>query len=238
MSAPNNIGGELLLYPIEKRTTIATNQKKQIEFLDVPSVHAERVYEFYCSGLCDGPRSRSVVSVLKFRTSGTGGLGAAMPAGVARIYMRDSAGKARFVGESKVEHTAKGEDVMIATGFAFDVKAAAIKMKRERISTEEWVSSGKYRIYKRGDEDSSTTFVAETKKEFWRTEMRFRVTNARYQPVTVEIKQNGLEGLTEETRILAESISGTQYGIDERRWKVEVPARGMATLDVTYLTTF
>jgi hypothetical protein len=232
------LGGDLLLYPLEGRTTVATNQKKQIGFLDISAVQAERVYEFYCRWACETAEPVSAISVLKFNTGKDGGLGSALPAGIARIYMRDSTGKARFVGESKIDHVAKGQDVSLATSFAFDVKVRPTIEKRERVSSDEWISSTRYRIFDADKDTPATITIAEKNKEYWRTQMRFTVTNARSQPVSVDLRQFGLRGWDEQTRILSETVEGRPNGSDERTWRVKVPANGRTDLVVTYLSAF
>ena len=233
-----SLGGDLLLYPLEGRTTVATNQKKQIGFLDISAVQAERIYEFYCRWICETAEPVSAISVIKFNTGKDGGLGAALPAGVARMYMRDSLGKARFVGESKIDHVAKGQDVNLATSFAFDVKVKPTIERRERISSDEWISSTRYRIYGTDKDAATSTAVVEKNKEYWRTQMRFTVTNARSQPVSVNLRQFGLRGWNEKTRILSETVEGKQNGSDERTWLVKVPANGSTDMVVTYLSAF
>ena len=50
-------------------------------------------------------------------------LGMPLPKGVVRVYKRDSAGNAQFVGEDAIEHTPKNETVRLKLGNAFDVTA-------------------------------------------------------------------------------------------------------------------
>ena len=229
--------GDLYLYPIEGRTTIATNQKKQVSFLDVSGVTARRGYRFECGWTCRTEEAISAVSLLKFNTGKKGGLGNALPAGIVRVYMRDAAGKARFVGESRIDHIPAGSDVDMATGYAFDVKVFPITEKRERVTSDEWVKTTQYRIYKAGGEEILDVNQLK-QREFWRTTLRYSVTNARSQPVTVEVRQNNLQGWSQGTRVTEESIPGEQKGVDTRIWQVPVPANGKTDLVVTYLTTY
>jgi hypothetical protein len=46
-----------------------------------------------------------------------------MPKGVVRVYKKDSAGNAQFVGEDSIDHTPKNEKVRLKLGDAFDVTA-------------------------------------------------------------------------------------------------------------------
>lgn len=50
-----------------------------------------------------------------------------IPAGVARIYQPDSAGRLQLVGEASVTHTPAGQDLELTAGTAFDVTARRIQ---------------------------------------------------------------------------------------------------------------
>lgn len=149
--------------------------------------------------------------------------------------MRDPSGKARFVGESRIDHIPSGSDVDMVTSLAFYVKVHPILDKRDRITNDEWEASAKYRIVSDG---GISTVTVSTQRQYWRTSMRYIVTNARPQPAKVAVRQDGLQGWGEGTRVSEESIKGVQDGANRRIWEVEVPAKGKTELTVTYLTSF
>jgi hypothetical protein len=120
--------------------------------------------------------------------------------------MKDKRGNAQFVGENQIGHTPMGSDVAITTGQAFDVKIQPVVEKRERMS---------------GDR--------------WRTTMRYSLSNARPQPVTVDLVQAGLWG---DVRIVDESRKSTRRSADETMWRVTVPANGEATVTATFDTRY
>lgn len=227
--------GDLYLYPIAARTTVASNQKKQVSFLDASGVAARRLYRFDCDWLCEADEAQAVTSILNFGTGSKGGLGRALPAGIVRVYMRDASGKTRFVGENRIEHTTAGSDVELPTALAFDVKLRPMVVKRERITADEWQAAAKFRIVENG---AVQTVTVQRPREYYRTQMKFIVTNARPQAVAVALRQTGLQGWREATRITDESIKGAQTVSDVREWQVPVPAKGTAELNVTYLTAF
>ena len=68
--------------------------------------------------------------------------------------------------------------------------------------------------------------------------MKYVVTNAKPEPVTVDVVQGGLGQWWwwRDVRVPAESIKGVQDSVDERRWEVPVPANGKVELTVTFLT--
>lgn len=227
--------GDLYLYPIEGRTDVAVSQKKQISFLDTSGVAAKRAYRYRCSWICSTDQPQSAESVIDFSTGKKGGLGNALPAGIVRVYMRDTGGKARFVGESKIDHTPAGSDVKMVTGFAFDVKVQPIVDKRETITDAKWKETAQYRVVSNAGEELITVSQQRT---FYQTKMRYVVTNARNAPVVVEVIQDGLNGFARGTRVTEESVAGVQRDAYTRVWQVPVPANGKTELTATILTDF
>ena len=57
----------------------------------------------------------------QFKNEERAGLGMPMPAGVVRVYQADSKGGTQFVGEDRIDHTPKDEELNLKIGNAFDV---------------------------------------------------------------------------------------------------------------------
>jgi len=208
-TAPREQLGDFYVYPLKERTTIANAQQKQVGFLDVAGVPAGKAY-FYRNGWLDtSDEAKSADTVLRFSSSREGGLGDALPAGTVRVYMRDARGQPQFIGESNIGHTPMGSRLALKTGEAFDVKVQPTVVKRERVGSNRW-----------------------------RTTMQYKLTNARAQPVTVELAQAGLDSWWDDTRIESESIKSDRTNSDEALWKVPVPANGEAVVDAVFLTRF
>ncbi len=208
-SAPRERLGDFYLYPLAERTTIANAQTKQVSFLDVAGAPGRKAYEFRNPWLNTLNEAQSVDTVLKFSTSRDQGLGDALPAGTVRVYMRDARGNAQFVGESMIGHTPMGSDLGLKTGEAFDVKVQPVVEKRERLGSDRW-----------------------------RTSMRYTLTNARPEAVTVELAQSGLDSYWDDTRIISESQKSERRSSDEALWRVQVPANGTATVTAVFDTRF
>jgi hypothetical protein len=232
-SAAREQVGDFYLYPIAGRTTIANAQTKQVSFLDVAGAAASKSYEFRNAWMGTTDSAQSASTILKFTSSRSGGLGDALPAGIVRVYMRDARGQAQFVGESPIPHTPMGSSLGLKTGEAFDVKVRPFVDKREKITPDEWEQSARFRITENG---RVTTTVVETQKEYWRTTMRYVLTNARSQPVTVDLIQAGLDVYWRDTRVTSESLPGRQLGLSERLWQVAVPANGETVVTVVFET--
>jgi hypothetical protein len=201
--------GDFYLYPLAERTTIANRQTKQVSFLDVTGAPGRKAYEFRNPWLGTAEEARSADTVLKFSTARDQGLGDALPAGIVRVYMKDARGNAQFIGESAIGHTPMGSELGLKTGEAFDVKVQPVVERRERISDSRWKSS-----------------------------MRYTLTNARPEPVTVELIQSGLDSYWDDTRITAESMKSERRSSNEAVWRVPVPANGTATVTATFDTRF
>ena len=229
--------GDYYLYPLAQRTTIANAQTKQVSFLDVQGAAASKAYEFRVSWMNSMSEPQSADTVLKFSNSTAGGLGDQLPAGIVRVYIKDSRGAPQFIGENAINHTPMGSDVAIRTGSAFDVKVKAVMTKREKITSEEWERSYRYRIVSGADQ--VRTVEVQTQPTYWRTTMVYTLTNARPNPVTVDLVQAGLnQGYWPETRAVSETVPGQQISNEDRRYTVTVPANGKTEVTAVFDTRF
>jgi hypothetical protein len=201
-TAPRERLGDFYLYPLPERTTILDKQTKQVSFLDVHDTPATRAYEFRNGWLSTSDQPLSANTVLRFSSAREQGLGDALPAGTVRVYQRDARGNPQFVGEHRIGHTPMGSSIGLATGQAFDVKVRPVVEERTRLGDNRW-----------------------------RTRMRYALTNAGPQPITVDVIQSGLWG---DTRITQESLKSERRSADDARWRVPVPANGEASVTATF----
>ena len=227
--------GDYYLYPITARTTVANAQQKQVSFLDVAGAPASKGYYFRNDWLGRSDEAQSFATVLNLSTARGSGVGDALPAGTVRVYMRDVRGQPQFIGEKAIDHTPMGSTLSLRTGEAFDVKVQPTVQARDRITSDEWEKTGRWRITVNGKTDDVTY---ERQKEYWRTTMTYKVTNARPAPVKVEVVQAGLDNWWSDTRVPSESVKGTQRTLDERTWTLDVPANGETTLTVQFDTRY
>jgi len=230
--------GDFYLYPISGRTTIADNQTKQVSFLDVQGVPARKVYGRTVGWLSSDGQPVPVASQIAFKTSRDGGLGDALPAGTVRFYQRDKAGNAQFIGENGIGHTPMGSELTLSTGDAFDIYAQAEVESRQTITGAEWEKSARWRVIKDGQVVSQGE--AERPKTFYRTTMRYTLTNAKAAPVDVELVQGGLDRgwWANDLRVTSEDVPGEQLNLDKRKYVISVPANGKRVVRVTYETRY
>jgi len=106
---------EYHLYTLERPTTIASGQVKQVEMTSAADVGSKKEYVF------DGSSSSKVAVKLSFNNTQKSGLGIALPAGKVRVYKADSTGSLQFLGEDEIDHTPKDEAVSLSIGNAFDI---------------------------------------------------------------------------------------------------------------------
>lgn len=117
--------GDLHLYAVPGVIDLADQETKQIGLLSAPAVPAERRY-VSMGRVTPGVRSILPADThpqvrLSFKNAATSGLGIPLPAGMVRVYERDSEGQPRFTGEDRMVHTPDGGDVDLTLGKAFDV---------------------------------------------------------------------------------------------------------------------
>lgn len=107
---------EYYLYKLDTPATVADREIKQLTFFPSTTVSVEKVFEF------DPYMGTDVRVLLEFVNSEDAGLGRPLPAGKVRMYKEDSAKDLQFIGEDRIDHTPKDEDVALFLGNAFDVK--------------------------------------------------------------------------------------------------------------------
>lgn len=197
--------GDFYLYPMANRTTVANAQQKQVSFMDVKGAPARNTYEFNVGGFSNRDFA-SASSVLKFTTSQSGGLGDQLPAGAMRVYMQDQRGDPQFIGENRIEGTPLGSSMSIRTGEAFDVKVKSVVVERTRINSRRW-----------------------------KTTMRYDLTNARSNAITVDLGQSGLWG---DVRIINQTLEGSRVSADRMEWQVPIAANAAASVTVTFDTRY
>jgi hypothetical protein len=116
------------IYTVARPTTLAAGETKQLALLSAPGVSVKRDLvvrgdqQAYQMDVRSRPQStEAAVTELTFKNTSAAKLGTPLPSGVMRIYAADAQGAPQFVGESRVEHIAEGEDVTINGGRDYDV---------------------------------------------------------------------------------------------------------------------
>lgn len=202
---------EYHLYTLQRPTTIADKQTKQVALLGAQGVPVEKELllqgsNYYYRSSIGGVGQKLKVGVfVQFENRESSRLGLPMPKGVVRVYKRDSAGNAQFVGEDSIDHTPKNEKVRLKLGDAFDVTA----------------------------EKKQTDFRARG-GHMYESAYEIVLRNAKKEPVTVVVREPVPADWTmlEETQKHAKVASGTA------EWRLKVPAEGSTTLKYRVLVRY
>ncbi len=142
---------EYHLYSVERPTTILENQTKQVALLSAANVPVQRELVlqqansfWWYQGVHPEIQKGLKPSVFIQFENRNGDLGKPIPAGVMRVYQRDSKGNAQLIGEDALNHTAKNEKVSLRMGEAFDVTADRVQTDYKSLGARSAQSS--YRI--------------------------------------------------------------------------------------------
>jgi hypothetical protein len=136
---------EYHLYTLGRRTSVEDKETKQISLLQGSGVPVEKIFvvngqNFYYHNQQNpgSPLKDPVMVFYKFKNEEKAGLGMPLPAGNVRVYQKDSKGGVLFVGEDRIDHTPKDENVTVHIGNAFDVVAERKQTDYKRIDTHVW----------------------------------------------------------------------------------------------------
>jgi hypothetical protein len=130
------------LYTLGRKTTINNSETKQVSMLTGSGIPVRKRYVvdgqafYYRNARHPGsPIKDSVQVYYQFKNEERGGLGVPMPAGVVRVYQADAKGGTQFVGEDRVDHTPKDEELNLKIGNAFDVTCERNQIDFEKIAS-------------------------------------------------------------------------------------------------------
>jgi hypothetical protein len=121
---------EYHLYTLQRPTTVNNNETKQVSLLEAAGFDVQKEFvlngqRYYYTGYNNpGAAIKEKVGVfIQFRNSQLNKLGMPLPAGTIRLYKKDDKGGQQFIGENKIDHTPRDEDVRVKVGDAFDIVA-------------------------------------------------------------------------------------------------------------------
>jgi hypothetical protein len=150
------------LYTLGRKTTINNSETKQVSMLGATGFPVQKRYVvngqafYYRNAQNPGAPLKDVVQVFyQFKNEQPAGLGMPMPAGVIRVYQSDSKGGVQFVGEDRINHTAKDETLNLKIGNAFDVVCERKQTDFEKIAPN--VYEVEYEITLRNHKSSVVT---------------------------------------------------------------------------------
>nr|WP_225907135.1 DUF4139 domain-containing protein [Methyloradius palustris] len=199
---------EYHLYTLDRTTNLAENQTKQVTLLSASAVPVRKELllqgseYYYQSSYGDLGQKMKVGVFIQFDNKESSKLGMPLPKGILRVYKKDSAGNAQFVGEDSIDHTPKNETVRLKLGDSFDVTA-------DKKQTD----------FKRLPNPAKGNALYESAYEIV-------LKNAKKETVTVTVQ----EPIPADWKIIQESLPSKKITSNTNIWKVDVPAEGKAVL--------
>jgi len=199
---------EYHLYTLNRLTTLADNQTKQVTLLTAPAVPVKKEFllsgnnYYYRSSYGNIGQKMKVGVYVQFDNRKLAGLGVPLPKGVVRVYKKDRGGNAQFIGEDRIDHTPKNETVRLKLGDAFDVTA-----------------NRKQTHFRRRPVNGPHSYAFESAFEIV-------LKNAKKEPVTVTVR----EPVPGDWQMLASSHRHEKAASGTAQWQVKVPAGGEAKL--------
>jgi hypothetical protein len=199
---------EYHLYTLDRPTTIAENQTKQVALLSATNIPVRKELllrgadYYYQSSYGELGQKMKVGVFVEFDNKESARLGMPLPKGIIRVYKKDGAGNAQFVGEDSVDHTPKNEVVRLKLGEAFDVTA-------DKKQTD----------FKKLPNPSKGTTMFESAYEVV-------LKNAKKEAVTVTVQ----EPIPADWKILKSSHPHEKAASNTAVWRIDIPAEGKTTL--------
>src|SRR5256886_7512250 len=156
---------EYHMYTLQRPTTIRDNETKQVSLLEAAGFEVKKEFvlngqRYYYTGYNNpGAAIKEKVGVfVQFRNAQTNKLGMPLPAGTIRLYKKEDKGNHQFIGEDRIDHTPKDEDVRVKVGDAFDIVAER-KQTDYKVLASGHVYEYAYEIKIRNHKDEPVTVI-------------------------------------------------------------------------------
>ncbi len=207
---------EYHLYTLQRPTIISNNQTKQVSLLSATKVPVTKEFllkgqNYYYRGSYGQLGQKLKVGVfVEFENKEESNLGMPLPKGVVRVYKNDKSGNAQFVGEDRIDHTPKNEEIKLKLGDAFDVTA-----DKKQTNFKKATAIGKY------SQAHSASFEIVLK-------------NAKDEEVEVVVH----EPIPGDWKMQGESHAHEKVASGTAEWKIKVPAEGKTKLSYDVLVRY
>jgi hypothetical protein len=204
---------EYHMYTLQRPATLKDNETKQIEFASAERIPVKKIFTFNgfpqpFAGYNEwartnrdyGRRNATKINVtLAFTNSESNNIGMPLPKGTVRVYKEDSDKALEFVGEDRIDHTPKNEDIKIHLGDAFDLNG-------ERTQTDfkcgnDWCEES-FKIVLRNHKSEPVEIVSIEPMYRWSNwkitakSSDFKKTDSRTIEFTTKIPANGEQTIT------------------------------------------
>lgn len=213
---------EYHLYSLDRPTSIANNQRKQVSLLSASNIPVSKEYRLqgaqdrYYQIADNSPElgdKRKVDVFVEFANKEESQLGMPLPKGVIRVYKSDSQDRPLFVGEDRIDHTAKNDNIRLKLGSAFDL--SGIWKQKE------------YRLV----EGKLGPMLS---RDYYEARYEIELANAKKEDVVIKV----VEPIPGNWEILEESHKHEKPVAHLAQWQIPVPAEGKTTLTYKIRVSF
>jgi hypothetical protein len=137
MKAEEEALGDLKLYRVPERVTVAAKGLKQVAFLDEEAVEARLVYRSSCSPWDERDQAQAAAMLLVTVNDKAHGLGMALPMGGLTVFEPSAFGE-QLVAEDRIRDYAEGQDVELEMGASSQVFATC-EVTSEVADPKQWL---------------------------------------------------------------------------------------------------
>jgi hypothetical protein len=199
---------EYHLYSLPRETNLADKQTKQVSLLSAQSVPVTKqlllqgANYYYLQQYGEIGRKMKVGVFVEFENTKADGLGLPLPKGIVRVYKNDSQNNAQFIGEDRIDHTAKNDTIRLKLGDAFDVTGTKVQT-----DFKQRPHAGRYH-------------------NAYSSSFELTLNNAKSEPVTVTVR----EPIPGEWQMLKETHPHSEVSSSMAEWQITIPAESKQTL--------
>ncbi len=147
---------EYHIYNLQRPTTLAQNETKQISLFEAGDVKATKKFYYRSGGSYynygNSSSAGKVAVIVEFENKEEYNLGVPMPKGKVRVYKSDGE-TIEFIGEDMIDHTPNKEKVKLRIGDAFDVVAEEIQTENNKITDRVYEQAYEIKLKNRKKED-------------------------------------------------------------------------------------
>jgi len=139
---------EYHLYTLPRKATLANKELKQISMFEPAATNVKKIYLYQPQH-----NPNKVKVAIEFKNSKATGLGMPLPAGRIRMFKADDDGSMILIGEDRIKHTPKDEDLKVTVGHAFDIVPEEKLVDQVRVSSKVEERTWEIEIRNRKNED-------------------------------------------------------------------------------------
>ena len=152
---------EYHLYTLPRPATIADNEIKQVAMFDPAHSAVQKELRYNAD-----PGQKDVTVYIKTKNTKEAGLGMPLPAGRVRVFKADSDKSIILLGEDRIDHTPRNEEVKLNIGNSFDVVGETNVVSQRQISDK--INEADFRIEIRNQKDKpATVIISKNLGSFW-----------------------------------------------------------------------